>query len=669
MKRCPKCARTYSEVDLNFCLDDGGWLVEDTGQPEPNTVILPAEDVRNDVHRTDARDDAETRQLTRSTEETAVLSIDDHRPDNPSGKGSKILVAGGMILAFLAGGLGFWLFRPAKADLPLRKLEFHLTGAVQQRDLAYSISPNGRMLAYVRDNKLWIRDLERTEPQEVANSAGADVPFWSPDSSQLGYFVEKKLFKVPNTGSGPTEIATIPAVMTGAAGATWDSDGSIVVATGERGLMRVSSQGGSPTPWLDVEAGEIDFHYAGKLPGGRGVLFSVHRSGPAGGSDTIELFDGKTRRKILQVPGAWLGDPVYSSSGHILYTRSNSPPLGIWAVPFSLDKLETTGEPFLIASGGSIASVSDDGSLVYARRATDVASRLVWVDRAGNVVSRIQAEDVLNQWPSTRLSPDGKQLVLSINARGAGMDPVIVDVASGSMTRVASQVDTNGAWFCTWTPDGKNVAYLKRNDTNRIVLKSPDGTGNENLLIEARDASFSPDGKFVIYTVALSGYSSSDIWYRSLNDGGQPVQFVVSDSVEIAPEFSPDGKFVAYVSNETGREEIFVKPFPDDGRKWQVSKQGGAVPRWSKRGDELFFNSANKIVSAPITTSPKVDFGQPQQLFDYQPLNLERISGSFESFDVSADGKRFVLLQQAPNQGSGLTLTFVQNWYAEFKGK
>jgi serine/threonine-protein kinase len=201
------------------------------------------------------------------------------------------------------------------------------------------------------------------------------------------------------------------------------------------------------------------------------------------------------------------------------------------------------------------------------------------------------------------------------------------------------------------------------------VLKSPDGTGNEKLLVDARDASFSPDGKFVIYTVAPSGYSSSDIWYRSLEEGSQPVQYVVSEAIELSPEFSPDGKFVAYVSNETGREEVFVRPFPDDGRKWQVSKQSGSVPRWSKRGDELFFNSANKIVSVTVSMSPKIEFVAPKELFEYQPLNLERISGSFESFDISPDGKRFVLLQQAPNQGSGLTLTFVQNWYAEFKGK
>src|ERR1043166_4066766 len=198
---------------------------------------------------------------------------------------STLLWTAGIALAFILGASGMWLLRSVSSEMPLRKTELQIPGLDLSIYYGYSISPNAKSIAYVGNNRLWIRDLDRLEPHEVPNTDNASHPFWSPDSAYVGYVIGKKMWKVSSAGAGSTAITDLPDLLTGAGAASWRASGTIVFTTGSGGLFQVPAQGGDPTPLLNVAADEADFHDASVLPDGRGVLFAVHRS--IEGVDTI----------------------------------------------------------------------------------------------------------------------------------------------------------------------------------------------------------------------------------------------------------------------------------------------------------------------------------------------------------------------------------------------
>lgn len=576
-----------------------------------------------------------------------------------------LLWSAGIALAFILGGFGMWLLRPVSSELPLRKMELQIPALDRSQ---HSISPNAKSIAYVSNHRLWIRDLDRLEPREVPNTENASHPFWSPDSAYLGYVIGKKMWKVSSAGAGTTAITDLPDLFSGAGAASWRADGVIIFTTGDSGLMQVAAQGGDATPLLNVGADEEDFHDASLLPDGRGVLFAVHRS--VQGVDTIALFDGKSRKSLLQIDGQRIGHPVYSRTGHILFERRMTNP-GIWALPFSLSRLEVTGEPFLVVPGAGAPRVADDGTLVFAFDEAGAPTRLVWMDRAGKIVKNIQPEPLSFQLPSLRLSPDEKELVQATRESGK-TDYWIVNLARGTRTRLTFDNSARG-WFCGWTPDGQRVMYAS-GDTPplyKIRLKAADGSGEAREFLSGLDASFSPDGKFVVYSAPERQQSQQDwdLWYVGTEPGAKPLPFLVTPKDQRYAEFSPDGNYVAYSSNESGRYEVYVKPFPNGEGKSRVSIDGGAVPRWSRRGDELFFASGNDIMAVHVQTKPTLVLGQPQKLFSRRPVAADRAEGFYDSYDVSADGQRFVMLQSDEQATTSQKLTVIQNWFAEFKDR
>jgi serine/threonine protein kinase len=580
-----------------------------------------------------------------------------------------LLWAGAIALAFILGGLGMWWQRPVSSELPLRKLELQIPGLdLSFISYGYSISPNARSVAYVSNQRLWIRDLDRLEPREVPNSENASHPFWSPDSAFVGYVIGKKMWKVSSAGAGTTAITDLPDLFSPAGAASWRNDGVIIFTTGDSGLMQVAAQGGDPTPLLNVGADEADFHDASLLPDGRGVLFSVHRS--VQGVDTIALFDGKSRKNLLQLDGQRIGHPVYSRTGHILFERQRTNQ-GIWALPFSLSRLEVTGEAFLVVPGAGAPKVADDGTLVFGFGEVSVPTRLVWMDRAGKIVNNIQPEALPFQLPSLRLSPDEKQLVQATRESGK-TDYWIVNLARGTRTRLTFDNSARG-WFCGWTPDGQRVMYAQ-GDTPpvyKIRLKAADGSGEAMEFLNGLDATFSPDGRFIVYSAPEPGERQQnwDLWYVGTEAGAKPLPFLVTPKDQRYAEFSPDGNYVAYASNESGRYEVYVKPFPNGEGKARVSIDGGAVPRWSRRGDELFFASGNDIMAVHVQTKPTLVLGQPQKLFSRRPVAADRTEGLFDSYDVSADGQRFVMLQSDEQSTTSQKLTISQNWFGELKDR
>ncbi len=647
---------------------------------EPDWNLLPAstpEAIRRLLHRClikdakqrlrdigEARITIENLQSGRSEEATETTIR-----NKPPPLRKTLLWVAGIALAFMLGGLGAWWQRPVTSELPLRKMELQIPALDRSLYYEYSISPNGKSIAYVSNHRLWIRDLDRLEPREVPNTENASHPFWSPDSAYLGYVIGKKMWKVSNAGAGTTAITDLPDLFSGAGAASWRADGVIIFTTGDSGLMQVAAQGGDATPLLNVRADEEDFHDASLLPDGRGVLFTVHRS--VQGVDTIAFFDGKSRKNLLQLDGQRIGHPVYSQTGHILFERRMTN-AGIWALPFSLSRLEVTGEPFLVVPGAGAPRVADDGTLVFAFDEVGAPTRLVWMDRAGKIVNNIQPDPLPFQLPSFRLSPDEKQLVQATRESGK-TDYWIVNLARGTRTRLTFDNSARG-WFCGWTPDGQRVMYASGNTpaVYKISLKAADGSGEPREFLNGLDASFSPDGKFVVYSAPERQQSQQDwdLWYIGTEPGAKPSPFLVTPKDQRYADFSPDGNYVAYASNESGRYEVYVKPFPNGEGKSRVSIDGGAVPRWSRRGDELFFASGNDIMVVHVQTKPTLVLGQPQKLFTRQrPVGADRPEGFYDSYDVSADGQRFVMLQSDEQTTTSQKLIIIQNWFAEFKDK
>jgi eukaryotic-like serine/threonine-protein kinase len=597
------------------------------------------------------------------SEEAAELTIG----NKPTPLKRTLLWTALIALAFILGASGIWLLRPVSSEMPLRKTELQIPALDRIVYYEYCISPNAKSIAYVSNHRLWIRDLDRLEPREVPNTDNASHPFWSPDSSYLGYVIGKKMWKVSSAGAGTTAITDLPDQFSGAGAASWRADGVIIFTTGDSGLMQVAAQGGDATPLLNVGADEEDFHDASLLPDGRGVLFTVHRS--VQGVDTIALFDGKSRKNLLQLDGQRIGHPVYSRTGHILFERRMTN-AGIWALPFSLSRLEVTGEPFLVVPGAGAPRVADDGTLVFAFDEHGAPTRLVWMDRAGKIVNNIQPDPLPFQLPSFRLSPDEKQLVQATRESGK-TDYWIVNLARGTRTRLTFENTARG-WFCGWTPDGRRVMYAS-GDTPlvyKIRLKAADGSGEAWEFLNGLDATFSPDGKFIVYSAPEQARQQNwDLWYVATEPGAKPSPFLVTPKDQRYAEFSPDGNYVAYSSNESGRYEVYVNSFPGGEGKSRVSIDGGAVPRWSRRGDELFYASGNDIMAVHVQTKPALVLGQPQKLFSRPPVAADRAEGFFDSYDVSADGQRFVMLQSDEQQNANQKLIVIQNWFAEFKDR
>jgi serine/threonine protein kinase len=639
------------------------WAMLPPATPEPIRSLLQRCLTKNPKQR--LRDIGEARIILEKPHGAVDVST---QPVTKISKARRNLLAwiAGIALAFLAGGAGVWFLRPAGSEIPLRKLELEIPALDTESSYGYSISPNGKMIAYVSDHRLWFRDLDRLQPREIPNTQNATHPFWSPDSAYLGYVVGKKMWKVSSGGSGATIMADLPGAFSGAGAAAWQADGNIVFTTGFTGLMQLPEKGGDPSSLLSVGPDEADFHDVDLLPDNRGVLFAVHRA--VQGLDTLAIFDGKNRKTVFQLEGQRISDPVYSPSGHILFTRQLSNE-GIWALPFSLDRLEATGEPFLVVPGASAAKVSADGTLVFAYTDVTRDTRLVLKDRKGQIVRNIQTEVVPFQMPSVRLSPDGRQAVLATRESGK-TDYWVVDMERGTRTRVTSGNVARG-WFCGWTPDGQNILYASGDapSARLVSMKPADGSGQAQELVKGIDARFSLDQKHLIYVTAVNSQSTFDLWYMATETGAKPEPFLVTPTDETSPEFSPDGNYVAYVSSESDKDEVYIKPFPNGEGKWRVSTGGGGLPHWSRRGNELFFVSGSDLMVVPVQTKPTFSLGTPQKLFSREGIRADRPEGVLDSYDVTPDGQHFVMLEGAEAPNERRVLNVVQNWFAEFRRK
>jgi Tol biopolymer transport system component len=569
------------------------------------------------------------------------------------------------------GGLAmfgvFRMARPPEAHAPLRKFHLTIPPAEGATPVSPAISPDGRTVAYVASGSIWLQSLGDLEPREIKVNRDPTHLFWSPDGKYLGYVSGSQILKSSLDGSENQVICDVRGEMTGGAGASWGPDGMIAFSRGDSGgIYQVPAVGGDPKPLVKPDSTESDLHEPSILPAGRGLLFLGHRI--RGGFNNIAVWSRGRRKTILDLPDQTLGTPVFDPSGYILFSRTPTTP-GVWALPFSLSRLAATGQPFLVAAGGSAVTVSRDGTLALLSGAAQGARQLVWWDREGKELGTVG--NAAAQLGTPAISPDGKRIA-SPASEGSNRDIWIWDTARGTRTRLT--FDPGNEDFPAWSPDGERIVYhvLASGASPplgfRIVVRAADGTGGLDTLVSGVAPHFTPDGSHVIYTDVVSNTTLWSISEVPLQASRTPRQLIKGNPRALEGVVSPSRQLLAYMSSESGQWEIYLTKYPSCEGRWQVSTAGGQWPHWNALGDRLFFSQGEDVLEVEVGGAGSPVLGTPKRLFTRPTLGTGGF-GFYAPFEVSGDGTRFLGLRAAGHQGPAPGVTVVQNWTAEFPNK
>jgi hypothetical protein len=586
-------------------------------------------------------------------------------PSPARGLPAPALALAALVLGALAMFAVTRMQRPS-AELPLRK--FHLTtpdagGAGVGFPV---ISPDGRRVAYLLPGKLMIQSLDDLEPKAIPVDASASRLFWSPDGKFVGYIAGTKILKAAVDGTEPQAVCdTRGAVSSGGWGACWQEDGTIVYTRGDSaGLLQVPASGGDPQALLKPDPTESDFHEPSALPGGRGLIFPAHRH--QGGINTIWLYAGGKRKLLLELPGQTIASPVYSSTGHILFRRGPTTP-GVWALPFSLSSLAPTGEPFLVAPEGTQPSAAADGTLLYLSGVANAITQLAWVDPSGRELGTIGSPEEQGT-SELALSPDGRRVARSVSVND-NRDLFIFDTDRATRTRLTFDLASEGS--PDWSPRGDRIVYSAQlhgfsgPDGWYVVARASDGTGASDTLGAAVAPVFTADGRTVTFTTLHDAGSHWELAEAPVTTPHTPRVLVRGNPWVMDGHVSAPGDLMAYMSSESGEWEVFLTRYPSCEGKWQVSTAGGQWPRWSARGDRLFFAQGDDVMAVDVTHGASPTLSTPRKLFTRFPLGTGPF-GWVPKFAVNGDGSRFVTVRGLERKGSGPSITLVQNWYSAF---
>jgi serine/threonine protein kinase/Tol biopolymer transport system component len=528
-----------------------------------------------------------------------------------------------------------------------------------------ALSPDGRRVAFVATssgiNRLWVQPLSGMSAQPLAGTEGASNPFWSPDSRFLGYFANRKLNKIEASGGPPQTLADASL----GRGGSWNREGVILFVPNSREVVhRVSASGGEPSPVtkLDAGASEVSHRWPVFLPDGRRFLYLAQNSQGAGEKNGIYAasLDGGERKLLFNANT----NVAYTSPGHLLFYRERT----LLARPFDPKSLRFTAEAFPVAKdvqhfatfAQAVFAASDQGLLAYQTGVSGGQTQLTWLDRAGKPAGTVGAPGHL---ATPRMSNDGRRVAVRILDSQAVGDIWIYDLEGDTRTRFT--FDPSDDFGPLWSHDDSRVVFSSaRKSPGDIYQRDSAGTAKEEPLLSSNAfemaLDWSPDGRVLLLQVDdPRSPTQMDLWTYSAADG-KAKPFLQSASNEILGRFSPDGRWIAYVSNESGKEEVYVVPFPGPGGKWQISTAGGRAPLWTRGGREIVYQApGDEIMAVEVRTTPTFQAGIPKALFK---THLRPPPGG--QFDVSPDGERF-LVNLRPGEEVSDPVTLVQNWTAE----
>jgi eukaryotic-like serine/threonine-protein kinase len=540
-----------------------------------------------------------------------------------------------------------------------------------------AVSPDGQNVVFVAraqsTYQLWLRPIAALAARAIPGSEGGAFPFWSPDSRFIGFFADGKLKKVAIAGGPPVTLCDAP---TGRGG-SWNRDNVILfspsgIGTELSGLLRVSSGGGVPTEatTIDPATGETHHRWPHFLPDGRHFLYTASTGTCCPPSKPAMVRIGSLDPNEATVTLFQAESSASYASGHLLFARDET----LMAQPFDPNTRQPTGGAFPlaehVATEGSRyvgASVSENGTLVYAHGGAQSALQLTWVDRAGRAIGTVgDAAPYVNLW----LSPDESRVAVSMaTGSPANVDIWIIDLARNIPLRLTFNPLTDGS--PVWSPDGSRVAFESgQSGQASIRQRLVSGAAGDEPLLEgspvpgsrmqnATPSDWSADGRFLAYTQRTSS-TTSDVWVLPLFGDRKAFPLLQTEFVESSAVFSPNGRWIAYTTNEARQPNVYVQPFPGAGGKYQVSRDGGSHPVWRADGKELFYLGPDAtLMAVPVDTTDQFDIGAPQALF---PTAAPRFNTS-RVFAVTKDGQRF-LVSARPQQASGTPLTVVINWIA-----
>jgi serine/threonine-protein kinase len=633
--------------------------------------------------------------------EEALMSRADEAPAVPVGKSaasrwSRVLPSTVAIATIvLAIGVAMWTQRshderPALAITRLTT-DLDLSGAVT----GFALSPDGTKLVVANlagpTSHLQIRRLNELNFTALNGTEGALAPFFSPDGQWIGFFANGRLMKVASTGGAVIAICDAP----GGRGATWSLDGETIVfqaalagsSTISVGpLLRVPAGGGTPVEFSKApsKASSESHRWPHMLPNGRAVLYSAGSIATGFNDGTIMVQPFPSGEPKVLYRGGF--SPRYVASGHLVFVRGTT----VFAAPFDLERLELTAPPVPILDqvatnplqGEALFDVSATGTVVYQTTVGDSASTgapIVWIDRAGKITN-LRSEPSI--WGTPRFSPDGRTLALAITDRNQ-TDLWTYDLTRDTLSRLT--FDPAIDVMPVWTPDGRRVVYgSQRDGSTNLYWQRADGTGETQRLtnspIAQLPSSWHPNGRLLAFYQGVGVDNKQDIMILPIEGDetsgwkpGKPVEFVGGPFRKVWPMFSPDGRWIAYTSNESGRFEIYVRPYPGPGGKWQVSNGGGTEPFWSPKRQELLFTQAvdsgvQLMVAAYSTSGDSFRVEKPVPWTSTRTAGTSPLGTYGRALALHPDGDRFAAMALQPT-ATPRRFVFVFNFFEELRQK
>jgi eukaryotic-like serine/threonine-protein kinase len=551
-----------------------------------------------------------------------------------------------------------------------------------------AVSRDGKRVVYVANRRLYLRTLEQleavpilgTEPPPVfgqgRNLGFAENPFFSPDGQWVGFTQGDEIKKVPATGG----VATRVSALTQAEGYTlyphgpiaWSADDTMLFASTSLegrngGIWRVPAGGGTPKLAIALGGGQVATAPQ-LLPGETEILFTVS-TGASWDDAAVVVQSLSTTERHVVVQQAFGGR--YVAGGYLIYGFHGT----LYGVQLDLAAHRIIGTPGPLVSGVAQMTamprwgafqywLSNDGTLVYLPEASQGRkSLLVWVDRQGRE-QPLPAEPRAYQYP--RISPDGQRVALDL--RDQQNDVWLWDFARSTLTRLTFGRQSGGP--AIWSPDGQHVVFgPDRGGILNLFWQSANGTGFAERLLTSPNVqygdTFSPDGSQLVFD-EVDPKTKYDLRVRSMNGGHVSTPLLQTPFNEQSADLSPDGHWMAYQSDESGRAEVYVRPYPDvNAGRWQISTSGGTRPLWSRDGRELFYLDAERRMTVvAVQAQSNFSVGLPTMLFDTRSLSL---AGIGRNFDVSPDGTRFLMVKDLPVPAEAKRLIVVQNWFEDLK--
>jgi len=576
------------------------------------------------------------------------------------------------LLVALSTASALWL-HPRRPPLPLRASLLPPKNCSFD-PFGFAISPDGKRLAFVgtaagqSETSLWVRPLNSVAAQELSGTNGAIYPFWSPDSSAIGFFAGNKLKKIDAAGGPVIAMADVE----DGRGGTWGSDGTIVFSrkAQQEGLYQVSSAGGpvSEVTHYDKTRNEDTHRWPWMMPDARHFIFylsSITLTATNGDQDPIAglyFVDRKTGKKNRVLPSE---SGAQYANGYLFYLRQQN----LMAQSFNASSGTLSGPPVPVAE--AVEYNSDRWIGAFSATASGLAylsgagkqSQLTWFGRDGREQGKLGPAGI---YDVISLSPDGQRVATNLTEpNGPNSDIWIYELARGTATRLT--FEGVHAQIPVWTHDGKIIAYTTNRRGGDLYAKASSTLGGEESLVQSDDfklpTDWTPDGRLLIYMNFAHG-KGPRLWIHQTAPEKKDYPLLSTNFAEEQARLSPDGHWLAYQSEETGKDEIFVVPFPNLSSKWQVSTNGGEQVTWRADGKELFYIAPDRKLMALSADTAGGVFkpGLPRPLFTTFVTSAHH---AFRQYDVTHDGQKFIV--NTALEESQEPITFYANWEAELK--